>query len=52
MKTCTIIGGINGVGKSSLLGVLRAVRTDLGLVVDEKENQKTPAFLKKQTFPF
>ena len=37
MKTCTIIGGINGVGKSSLLGVLRAVRTDLGLVVDEKE---------------
>lgn len=21
-------------------------------VVDEKENQKTPAFLKKQTFPF
>ena len=37
MKTCTIIGGIDGVGKSSLLGVLRAVRTDLGLVVDEKE---------------
>lgn len=37
MKTCTIIGGIDGVGKSSLLGVLRAVRTDLGLIVDEKE---------------
>lgn len=37
MKTCTIIGGIDGVGKSSLLGILRAVRTDLGLVVDEKE---------------
>ena len=37
MKICTIIGGIDGVGKSSLLGVLRAVRTDLGLVVDEKE---------------
>ena len=37
MKTCTIIGGIDGVGKSSLLGVLRAVRTDLGLTVDEKE---------------
>lgn len=37
MKTCTIIGGIDGVGKSSLLGVLRAVRTDLGLVIDEKE---------------
>ena len=36
MKICTIIGGIDGVGKSSLLGVLRAVRTDLGLVVDEK----------------
>lgn len=37
MKICTIIGGIDGVGKSSLLGVLGAVRTDLGLVVDEKE---------------
>ena len=37
MKTCTIIGGIDGVGKSSLLGVLRAVRTDLGVLVDEKE---------------
>ena len=37
MKTCTIIGGIDGVGKSSLLGVLRALRTDLGLVIDEKE---------------
>lgn len=37
MKTCTIIGGIDGVGKSSLLGVLRALRTDLGLTVDEKE---------------
>lgn len=37
MKTCTIIGGIDGIGKSSLLGVLRAVRTDLGLTVDEKE---------------
>ena len=37
MKTCTIIVGINGVGKSSLLGVLKAVRTDLGVVIDEKE---------------
>lgn len=37
MKTCAIIGGIDGVGKSSLLGVLRAVRTDLGVFVDEKE---------------
>ena len=37
MKTCTIIGGIDGVGKSSLLGVLRALRTDLGVVIDEKK---------------
>lgn len=37
MKTCTIFGGIDGVGKSSLLGVLRALRTDLGVVIDEKE---------------
>lgn len=44
MKTCTIIGGIDGVGKSSLLGVLRAVRTDLGLVIDEKEKAASERF--------
>lgn len=34
MKTYTIIGGVNGVGKSSLTGVLTAQRGDLGIVVD------------------
>lgn len=34
MKVYTIIGGVNGTGKSSLTGVLRAERTDLGVVVD------------------
>lgn len=30
MKIYTIIGGVNGVGKSSLTGVLKDSRTDLG----------------------
>jgi len=34
MKTYTIIAGVNGVGKSSLSGVLKAERSDLGYVVD------------------
>lgn len=34
MKQYTIIGGINGVGKSSLTGVLKDSRTDLGIIID------------------
>ncbi len=34
MKTYTIIGGVNGVGKSSLTGVLSAKTTDLGVIID------------------
>lgn len=34
MKIYTIIGGVNGSGKSSLTGALRAERSDLGLVID------------------
>ena len=34
MKIYTIIGGINGVGKSSLLGVLSAETTELGIIID------------------
>ena len=34
MKIYTIIAGVNGAGKSSLTGSLRAERTDLGVVVD------------------
>lgn len=36
MKTYTIIGGIAGVGKSSLLGVLKAQRTDLGMMIADQ----------------
>ena len=35
MKTYTIIAGVNGVGKSSLTGVLKAERNDLGYVNGE-----------------
>lgn len=34
MKIYTLIGGVNGVGKSSLTGLLRAERSDLGQIVD------------------
>ena len=34
MKIYTLIGGVNGAGKSSLTGSLRSERSDLGIVVD------------------
>lgn len=34
VKTYTLIGGVNGAGKSSLTGSLRSERSDLGIVVD------------------
>ena len=34
MRTYTIIGGVNGVGKSSFTGVLKARCTDLGTIID------------------
>ena len=34
MKTYTIIGGVNGTGKSSLTGVLKAQLNDLGQIID------------------
>lgn len=35
MKIYTIIAGVNGVGKSSLIGVLKNVYSDIGVIVDE-----------------
>lgn len=35
MKLYTIMGGVDGAGKSSLLGALESLRTDLGMIVDE-----------------
>ncbi|MBO6301477.1 MAG: hypothetical protein J6N15_03460 [Ruminiclostridium sp.] len=34
MKIYTIIGGVNGVGKSSLSGVLAGESPDLGIIID------------------
>ena len=34
MKIYTIIGGVNGVGKSSLSGVLFVENSDLGIIID------------------
>ena len=34
MKIYTIIGGVNGVGKSSFTGILKEQRSDLGILID------------------
>lgn len=34
MRTYTIIGGVNGVGKSSFTGVLKERCSDLGIIID------------------
>lgn len=34
MKRYNIIGGVNGVGKSSFTGVLKGSRNDLGIIID------------------
>lgn len=34
MKIYTIVGGVNGVGKSSFTGVLKSQTTELGVIVD------------------
>jgi len=34
MKTYTIVAGVNGCGKSSLTGVLRTEKDDLGIIID------------------
>jgi len=34
MRVYTIIGGVNGVGKSSFTGVLKESRKDLGIIID------------------
>lgn len=34
MKIYTLIGGVNGTGKSSLTGALKVERTDLGIIID------------------
>lgn len=47
MKSYTIIGGANGCGKSSLLGILQAVRNDLGLIFDHPPVKKINDCLTK-----
>ena len=41
MKIYTLIGGVNGAGKSSLTGALKEERTDLGVIVDPDKITQT-----------
>ena len=36
MKRDTMVGGVDGVGKSSFLGILKGCAKDLGTIVDEE----------------
>ena len=38
MKIYTIIGGVNGVGKTSFVGILKELDPDLGTIIDIGEN--------------
>ena len=40
MKTYTIIGGINGCGKSSLTGVLKSLEPNMGIIIDPDDIAK------------
>ncbi len=40
MKNYTIIGGVDGAGKSSLTGVLRETVSDLGIIIDADQLSK------------
>lgn len=40
MKIYTIIGGVDGAGKSSLTGVLRETVSDLGIIIDADQLSK------------
>ena len=43
MKIYTIIGGINGVGKSSFTGVLKEQTTDLGVILVIRTTESSEA---------
>ena len=47
MKTFTIVGGVDGAGKSSLIGALKALRDDLGFIIEESKNQRIQESMDK-----
>lgn len=40
MKTYTIVGGVNGCGKSSLTGVLKSLEPNMGIIIDPDDIAK------------
>ena len=51
MKTYTIIGGVNGCGKSSLTGVLKSLEPNMGIIIDPDDiaKKKQSQFLRSGT---
>lgn len=47
MKICTMIAGADGTGRTSLLGVLKAQRTDLGHIIDDDSAPQVQDYLQK-----
>ncbi len=50
MKTLTIIGGVDGVGKTSMLGILSAKRRDIGIIIDADFVDEKTAVQQVNTF--
>ena len=47
LKVFTIVSGADGAGKSSLIGVLKALRDDLGIIIENSGVQRTREYLDK-----
>ena len=50
MKTLTIIGGVDGVGKTSMLGILSAKRQDIGIIIDADFTDEKTSVQQVNTF--
>ncbi len=50
MKTLTVIGGVDGVGKTSMLGILSARRQDIGIIIDADFIDEKTAVQRINTF--
>ena len=50
MKTLTLIGGVDGVGKTSILGILSAKRRNIGIIIDADFTDEKTSVQQVNTF--